>query len=70
MNLQPKDRFSPLDNMTIEKLRAVQEIIEAFRAVDPAVPFAYIAGFLAVAIQPGGGANFIGRVPPRGVGGR
>jgi len=37
----------------MEKLRAALEVIEAFRAVDTAMPSGYMAAFLQVAINPG-----------------
>ena len=51
------DRFAPPSDDDARTLRRAASLIDAFRTIDPAIPSAYIAAFLAVAAQPGLGVT-------------
>lgn len=64
----PADRFAQPSDHDARQLRKATSLIDAFRAVDPAMPLSYAAAFLAVASNPGHGvtayAETLGMVKP------
>ena len=51
------DRFAQPSEADARLLRKTTSLIDAFRAVDPAMPLGYAAAFLAVASEPGQGVT-------------
>ncbi len=56
-----RDRFAPPSADDAATLRRLVALIDAFRQIEPSMPTSYIAGFLAVATEPGMGATFYAR---------
>jgi hypothetical protein len=56
-----KDRFAPPSAEDAATIRRLVDLIDAFRQIEPSMPTSYVAGFLAVAGEPGQGVTHYAR---------